>query len=254
MKLKEKLIVITGAGQGLGLAMAKKLSEKGTSLALVDMNESALEQTKSDCLEAGAPDAYTYVADVSKEDQVESLFENIANDFGRINGLINNAGILRDGLLVKAEDGHVVKKLSMQAWQSVIDVNLTGVFLCAREAAVRMIETKSEGAIINISSISRAGNFGQTNYSAAKAGVAAMTVTWAKELAKYGIRVNGIAPGFIETEMTAQMPAAAIKRAESQIPAGRLGSADEIAKTVLFILKNQYINGRTLEVDGGARL
>lgn len=254
MKLHDKVVVITGGGQGLGLAMAKKLAEKKTKVALVDLNEAALESAREICLKAGAPIVNSYIADVSKEHEVEELFEQIKADFGQINGLINNAGILRDGLLVKAKDGVVEKKLSMQAWQSVIDVNLTGVFLCAREAAARMIETSSEGAIINISSISRAGNFGQTNYSAAKAGVAAMTVTWAKELTRFNIRVNGIAPGFIRTDMTAQMPEEAIKRAESQIPAGRLGHVEEIAKTVLFILKNQYINGRILEVDGGARL
>jgi len=167
---------------------------------------------------------------------------------------VANAGILRDGLLVKAKDGNVTEKLAAGDWQAVIDVNLTGVFLCGREAAATMIATGSNGVIVNISSISRHGNFGQTNYSAAKAGVAAMTVVWARELARHGIRVNAIAPGFIATEILAAMPADVLDRARAGIPAGRLGTPAEVAATLGFIVGNDYVNGRVIEVDGGLRL
>ena len=145
------------------------------------------------------------------------MVAQVASDFGAINGLVNNAGILRDGLTIKVKDGQL-SKMSLAQWQSVIDVNLTGVFLCTREVAAKMIELKNEGAIVNISSISRAGNMGQANYSAAKAGVAADTVVWAKELARYGIRVAGVAPGFIETEMTAGMKPEALEKMTAGIP------------------------------------
>ena len=254
MEMENKVIVITGAARGLGLSMAKLLASQGAKLALIDMDESSLEQAKQQCIEAGASEAACFITNVANESEVEQTFSQIKSQFQRLDGLVNNAGILRDGLLVKAKSNEVVNKLSISDWQSVIDVNLTGVFLCAREAAAAMIETQSKGVIINISSISRAGNFGQTNYTAAKAGVAAMSVTWAKELARYGIRSCAIAPGFIATEMTASMPVEAIRRAEMQIPLARMGESEEIAKTVLFIFENDYINGRVVEIDGGARL
>jgi len=168
--------------------------------------------------------------------------------------VIANAGILRDGLLLKVKDGAVVDKLSLAQWQAVIDVNLTGVFLTGREAADRMIRLGSGGCIVNISSLSRAGNFGQSNYSAAKAGVAALTVVWAKELARYGIRVNAIAPGFIKTEMVASMKPELLAKMAASIPVQRLGEPNEIAAAAAFILENDYYNGRVLEIDGGQRL
>ena len=139
------------------------------------------------------------------ENDVVNVFDRVVGDFGRLDAAIANAGILRDGLLIKAKDGEITGKMSLAQWQAVIDVNLTGVFLCGREAAERMVRAGNGGCIINISSISREGNFGQSNYSAAKAGVAALTVVWAKELARHGIRVNAIAPGFVKTEMVASM-------------------------------------------------
>lgn len=156
-------------------------------------------------------------------------------------------------MLLKVKDG-VVQKLSLAQWQSVIDVNLTGVFLCTREVAAKMLELKCEGAIVNISSVSRAGNMGQSNYSAAKAGIASLTVVWAKELARYGIRVGAVAPGFIGTEMVASMKPEALERMTSAIPLRRLGTPEEIAQAVTFIFESDYFTGRVLEMDGGIRL
>jgi len=233
--------------------MAKTLASRGVRLALVDINPEKLDGAVAE-LKAKGTEARSYVANVADEESVVALFQQIADDFGAVNGLINNAGITRDGLLVKVTDGQVINKMSMAAWQAVMDVNLTGVFLCGREAAVKMIELGCEGVIVNISSISRAGNFGQTNYSAAKAGVAAMAVTWAKELARYGIRAAAIAPGFIATELVANMNQKALDKLAAGIPAKRLGQPGEIAQAALSIFENDYINGRVIEVDGGLRL
>ncbi|MBU0808589.1 MAG: SDR family oxidoreductase [Gammaproteobacteria bacterium] len=252
MQLKDKVIVITGGCQGLGRAMAEYLAEKGVKLALVDLNQEKLDEAVAACKAMGV-EARAYQCNVANEEQVTQTVAQIADDFGAINGLVNNAGILRDGLTIKVKDGEMTK-LSLAQWQSVIDVNLTGVFLCTREVAAKMIELKNEGAIINISSISRAGNIGQANYSAAKAGVAADTVVWAKELARYGIRVAGVAPGFIETEMVASMKPEALERMTSVIPLRRMGKPAEIAHSVAYILENDYYTGRILELDGGLRL
>jgi 3-oxoacyl-[acyl-carrier protein] reductase len=252
MQLKDKVIIITGGCQGLGRAMAEYLAEKGAKLALVDLNQEKLDEAVSACKALGV-EARAYLCNVANEEQVTHTIAQVAEDFGAINGLVNNAGILRDGLTIKVKDGEITK-LSLAQWQSVIDVNLTGVFLCTREVAAKMIELKNEGAIINISSISRAGNIGQANYSAAKAGVAADTVVWAKELARYGIRVAGVAPGFIETEMVASMKPEALERMTSVIPLRRMGKPAEIAHSVAYILENDYYTGRTLELDGGLRL
>lgn len=252
MDLKDKLIIITGGCQGLGRAMAEFLAAKGARLALVDLNPEKLDEAVASCKSLGV-EARAYVCNVADEAQVEQMVETVAADFGAIHGLINNAGILRDGLLVKVKDG-VMTKLSLAQWQAVIDVNLTGVFLCTREVAANMIELNTSGAIINISSISRAGNIGQTNYSAAKAGVAAATVTWARELARYGIRVAAVAPGFIQTEMTGGMKPEALEKMTSAIPLKRMGRPDEIAHSVAYILENDYFSGRVLELDGAMRL
>src|SRR5690606_14800039 len=186
MQLNDSVIIITGGGQGLGRAMAEYLAGRGARLALVDLGQERLDEAVAACRAAGG-EARSYICNVADEQQVIDMVAQVAQDFGSIHGLINNAGILRDGLLLKLRDGEM-QKMPLNQWQSVIDVNLTGVFLCTREVAAKMIELENQGLIINISSISRAGNMGQSNYSAAKAGVAAMTVVWAKELARYGIR------------------------------------------------------------------
>ncbi|MCH8943959.1 MAG: SDR family oxidoreductase [Proteobacteria bacterium] len=254
MKIAGKTIAITGAGRGLGAAMAKRLASAGARLALVDLDEQALLEAQTACVKAGSPMVEFYVANVAEEGPVEALFAKIASDFDALHGLVNNAGITRDALLLKYEDGEQVSKMTLEQWQAVIDVNLTGVFLCGREAAAVMIELACEGCIINISSISRHGNVGQTNYSAAKAGVQAMAVTWAKELARYGIRTASIAPGFIATEMVMAMKPEAREKLTRAIPATRMGEPDEIAQTVQFILENDYVSGRCFDIDGGLRL
>ena len=252
MQLKDSVIIVTGGGQGLGRAMAEYLAGRGARLALVDLDQQRLDEAVAACKSAGG-DARSYICNVANEDQVSNMVSQVAGDFGTINGLINNAGILRDGLLLKVRDGEI-QKMPLNQWQSVIDVNLTGVFLCTREVAAKMVELQSKGLIINISSISRAGNMGQSNYSAAKAGVAAMTVVWAKELARYGIRVAGIAPGFIETEMTASMKPEALEKMTAGIPLRRMGKPEEIAHSAAYLFENDYYSGRILELDGGLRM
>ncbi|EWC42948.1 SDR family oxidoreductase [Pseudomonas stutzeri] len=252
MQLQDKVIIVTGGGQGLGRAMGEHLASKGARLALVDLNQERLDEAVAACKAAGG-EARAYLCNVANEEQVTDMVARVAEDFGGLHGLVNNAGILRDGLLLKVRDGEI-SKMSLAQWQAVIDVNLTGVFLCTREVAAKMVELKSEGAIINISSISRAGNMGQTNYSAAKAGVASATVVWAKELARYGIRVAGVAPGFIETEMVASMKPEALEKMTAGIPLRRMGKPAEIAHSVAYIFENDYYTGRILELDGGLRL
>lgn len=253
MELSNSVIAVTGGGQGLGRSMAVVLASKGAKLALIDLNQERLDETVALCKKAGG-DGKAYIANVAKEEDVISTFDQIVNDFGKLNGLINNAGILRDGLMLKVKDGEIVKKMSLAEWQAVIDVNLTGVFLCGREAAERMIKLGSAGVIINISSISKAGNMGQSNYSAAKAGVAAMAVTWAKELARYNIRCAAIAPGFIATEMVASMKPEALEKMTAGIPLKRMGTPEEIGHTCTYIFENDYFTGRVIEMDGGLRI
>ncbi len=253
MNLSEKVVVVTGGAQGLGLCIASALAAKGARLALVDLNQEKLDEAVA-TIEASGGSARSYIANVADEGQVESLFRSIASDFGQLHGVVTNAGILRDGLLVKAKDGKITGKMALSAWQPVIDVNLTGVFLCAREAAATMIELGCEGVILNISSVSRAGNMGQSNYSAAKAGVAALTVTWARELARHDIRCMAIAPGFISTDRVASMKPEALEKMTAQSPLRRLGTPEEIAHTAVFIFENDYLTGRVLETDGGIRL
>ena len=253
MDLKDKVIVITGGARGLGASIAQGIAAKGANVALVDIDADALKASEATCSATGVT-ARSYTANVAKEEEVVALFKQVVADFGRLDGCINNAGILRDGLLLKIKDGEVVGKMTTAQWQAVIDVNLSGVFLCGREAAEHMALSGNGGAIINISSISRAGNYGQTNYSAAKAGVAAMAVVWAKELARYKIRANAIAPGFINTEMVASMPPEALTKMVNAIPAKRLCDPNEIAHAAVYLLENDYMSGRVIEIDGGLRL
>ncbi|MCG9696911.1 SDR family oxidoreductase [Shewanella sp. Isolate11] len=252
MDLKDKVVVITGGAGGLGFAMAQELAAAGAKLALIDVDQEKLERACADI--GAATEVQGYALDITDEEDVVAGFRYILEDFGQVNVLVNNAGILLDGMLVKAKDGVVSDRMSLAQFQAVINVNLTGSFLCGREAAVAMIESKQPGVIINISSLAKAGNMGQSNYAASKAGVAAMSVGWAKELARHNIRSAAVAPGVIETEMTAAMKPEALERLEKMVPVGRLGQASEIASTVKFIIENDYVNGRVFEIDGGIRL
>ena len=253
MQLEQKLIVITGSGRGIGRAMALAFAAKRANLALLDLNQDDLEQTRAQCIDLGV-EARTYRCNVAHEENMSACLDSVVQDFGRLDVMINNAGITKDALLVKTHDGKVTGKMSLDQWQSVIDVNLTGVFLGAREAATRMINLGQGGVIISTSSISRAGNMGQTNYSAAKAGVAAMTVVWAKELARYGIRAAAIAPGFTRTDILDAMKPEMIERMVAAVPLKRMAEPNEIAQAAIFIAENDYFSGRVLELDGAQRL
>jgi len=253
MQLDGKLVAITGSGRGIGRAMALAFAQKRANIALIDLNPGDLAESRSLCEAAGVR-AATYVCNVTSETDVIATLDNVVADFGRLDVMINNAGITKDAMLLKVQDGKVVKKMSMDQWRAVIDVNLTGVFLGAREAAERMINLGNGGVIISTSSISRAGNMGQSNYSATKAGVVAMNVVWAKELARYGIRTGAIAPGFTRTEILDAMKPEMIERALSAVPLRRMAEPAEMAHAAVFIAENDYFSGRVIEVDGGQRL
>ncbi|MCP4875217.1 MAG: SDR family oxidoreductase [Gammaproteobacteria bacterium] len=253
MQIKNNTFVVTGAAQGLGQAIAVSLARHGAKLALLDVNAERLDLTLEACKSEGS-DSYAFTCDVSDETSVRRCFASIEEHLGPIAGLVNNAGILRDAMLVKVKDDEIVDRMSLEQWQQVIDINLTGVFLCGREAATSMIRNDRGGVIINISSISRAGHAGQSNYAAAKAGVAALTTTWASELARYKIRSAAIAPGVFETEMVASLKPEAHERITSSVPLKRTGEVEELAHAIGFIIENDYYSGRILELDGGLRL
>jgi len=247
MELTGKKIIVTGGARGMGKRFAVDLKALGAQPCVVDVTQENLDALKR---EAGIPGQ---VVDVSSEKSVETFFEKYVTENGAPDALINNAGITADALFIK-QKGEEVTKFPFSNWEKVLQVNLTGVFLCAREAAFHMVKHRVKGVIINISSISRAGNLGQTNYSASKSAVDAMTVTWAKELSKYGIRVGAIAPGYINTEMVAKIRPDVLEKLIQNIPVGRLGEMEEISHAVQFILRNDFFTGRVLEVDGGMRI
>jgi 3-oxoacyl-[acyl-carrier protein] reductase len=243
MDIRNKTVVVTGAGRGIGRAIALQLADRGADLALFDLNESDLDSTAAQC-KPKSVQARSYRVNVADESEVSSAMTQVASDFGRLDGLVNNAGIVRDGLLVKVKDGAVVGRMSLDQWNSVIGVNLSGVFLCAREAAAQMIGFGNGGVIVNA---------GQSNYSAAKAGVESLGVVWAKELARFGIRVGSIAPGFTHTDILASMRPEVLEKLTAPVPLKRLGQPEEIAHAVLFIFENDFFTGRCVEVDGGLR-
>ena len=253
MKLESSVVVITGAAGGLGSAMARRLAGKGTRLALIDMETAKMEAFAAELgLDAGR--CLSLACNVTEEESVDRTMARVREHFGRFDVLVNNAGITRDALLIKYKDGELVSRMGLAQWRQVIDVNLTGVFLCGRAAAEQMARAGNGGVIINISSISRHGNMGQTNYSASKAGVEAMAVAWSRELSRLGIRAASISPGFIQTEMVAAMKPEALDLMRKNIPAGRLGEPEEIARTVEFIIENDFVSGRDFGIDGGMRL
>ncbi len=256
MDIKGKVAVVTGGAQGIGFAIAEGFGAAGAKLVLGDIQQSVLDEAVA-ALAAKGVEAIGVQGNVAKEEDAEALMKAAVDKFGGLDIAILNAGILRDGLLVKTdrETGKVVKKMSLAQWQSVIDVNLTGVFLTGREAAAQMIDAGNGGVIILMSSIAGEGNFGQTNYAATKAGVRAMTVGWSRELARYGIRVNSVAPGFIGTPMVKQdMKQEALAALLKQVPAGRLGEPEEVAHVCRFLAENDFVTGSLYGVTGGMRL
>jgi 3-oxoacyl-[acyl-carrier protein] reductase len=253
LRIEGKVVVVTGGARGIGKAIAASFAARGAQLALFDVSAADLDAAAAEFAAQGVKVA-TYAVNVANEEQVNAAFAKACADFGRLDVLVNNAGIIRDGLLVKVKDGKVVGRLSLEKWQAVIDVNLTGVFLCGREAAARMVEAGNGGVIINVASISKAGNAGQSNYSAAKAGVTAMTVLWAKELARYGIRVASIAPGFTRTDLLAGMPPEMLEKMTAPVPLKRLGLPEEIGHAAVFAAENEFFTGRAIDIDGGLRL
>jgi 3-oxoacyl-[acyl-carrier protein] reductase len=253
MELKGKTVAVTGAARGIGRALVEDFAVGGANVALIDLRLDDLEDALAACRSHGVT-ARGYGANVARENEVSSAFDRIVADFGRFDGIVNNAGIVKDALLIKFKEGAVTGKMSLEQWQAVIDVNLTGVFLCGREAAERMVKLGDGGVIVNISSISRLGNVGQSNYTAAKAGVSAMSVVWARELARYGIRVGAVAPGFTHTGILDSMRPELLQKMIAPVPVGRLGQPAEIAHAVRFIFENDFFTGRVIEVDGGLRL
>jgi len=253
MQLNGKVAVVTGGARGIGRAIATAFAERGATLALLDLNQADLDATCNEFAARGVR-VSAHALNVTHEADVIRVLDAVVAEHGRLDVLVNNAGIIKDALLVKVKDGVIAGKMTLAQWQAVIDVNLTGVFLCGREAAERMITLGNGGVIINISSISRAGNAGQSNYSAAKAGVVALATTWARELARYGIRAGAIAPGFTSTDLLASMPPEMRDKVTAPVPLKRLGLPEEIAHAALFIVENDFFSGRCLDVDGGLRL
>lgn len=255
MEIKGKVVVVTGGAQGIGFAIAERFAKAGAKIVIGDIKEDVLTEA-AEALKKHGAEVETVVCNVAKEEDAEKLMQSAVDRFGALDVAILNAGILRDGLLIKVdkETGKVKKKMSLEQWQMVIDVNLTGVFLTGREAAVRMAELGKGGVMVLMSSIAAEGNFGQTNYSATKAGVRAMAVTWSRELARYGVRVAAVAPGFIGTPMVKRdMKQEALEKLLKNVPVGRLGEPDEVAHTCQFIVENDFITGVTLGVTGGMK-
>ncbi len=238
----DKAIIVTGAGRGIGLAIATQLAEAGYDLALVDI----MEETVREAVESlpGNGKYMPYAGNVADWESVEGIVKSVAEEFGNVYGLVNNAGITRDGLLVRMQP---------EAWQQVLDVNLTGTFYFTKAVAPFMMRQKF-GRIVNIASvIGVAGNAGQANYAASKAGVIALSKSVAKELGGRSVTCNAVAPGFIATDMTENLPEKVKQQMLAEIPLKRLGGSDDIASTVKFLLSPEaaYITGQTIVVDGG---
>jgi 3-oxoacyl-[acyl-carrier protein] reductase len=245
-------VLITGAAGALGTAFSLELASRGAEIMACDVRLDALGGLR-ELARGKALKLETCQADVTEEKDVEKLFQVFMERFGRLDAVINNAGVAEDGLLVKYK-GDLLEKFPLPRWRRGLEINLTGVFLCGREAAYHMIRQGGGGVIVNISSISRYGNFIQSNYSATKAAVVALTVVWAKELSRYGIRSVVLAPGYIDTPLTGKIPDEVRGRINQQIPLARMGRLDEVTHALRFAIENDYFNGRVIDLDGGLRI
>jgi 3-oxoacyl-[acyl-carrier protein] reductase len=245
MKLEDLKIIVTGAASGMGAHFAKQLHAAGAKVAAGDVNEALLAELPQGIARRKL--------DVSNEADVVSFVDWAAKELGGLNGLVNNAGIIRDGLIVKQDkETKAIKRFATEDLMAVFNVNLIGATMMVREVAAKMAETGTKpGVIVNMSSISRHGNRGQTSYVAAKAALAANTVTWAREFAQFGIRVTAIAPGMVETPMTKGMNQKARDALVAAIPVNRIGTVDDLWLAVKFALECDYFNARTVDVDGG---
>lgn len=249
MRLKDKVTLITGGAAGIGKATAERFAEEGARVVICDVAEQAGQET----VKLLGPDARFYKVNVANRQEVQAWVDDVWGKYGRIDVLINNAGILRDAQLVKVKDGTLVGQMSEADFDWVIAVNLKGVFNCTQAVAPYMIR-QGGGVILNASSIvGLDGNFGQTNYVATKAGVIGMTKVWARELGRYNIRVNAVAPGFTATDIIKSMPEKIIEGMKARTPLGRMGQPRDIANAYLFLASDEasFITGEVLRVDGG---
>ncbi|MFA5619336.1 MAG: 3-oxoacyl-[acyl-carrier-protein] reductase [Weeksellaceae bacterium] len=244
--LKDRIALITGGSAGIGKATVEKFAQEGAKVIIWDIGEEAGENVEREMKENGFH-VYFMKVNTANDTEVEIATQKVKDQFGRIDILVNNAGITRDSTLLK---------MSKEQWDQVISVNLTGVYNCTRSIVPVMAENNF-GVILNASSVvGLYGNFGQTNYSATKAGVIAMTKTWAKELGRKGIRVNAVAPGFILTDMVKAMPEEVLAKMAAKVPLQKLGEPEDIANIYAFLASDQakYISGATISVDGGITL
>ena len=249
MNLNEVNILITGGASGLGKAMAASLVNKAAHVIVVDRNAEMLEQ-----LQQEHPGIKCYTCDLTDYEAVQALTSDIFKEFGKINVLVNNAGIIHSEPLVNILSRDDTKH-SVDNWRKTIDINLNAVFYVTVNVAEKMVKSRSKGVIINISSISSYGNMGQSAYSATKAAINALTVTWSKELGMFGIRCVAVAPGFMDTPSTqAALTEAKIKAYKNATPIGRLGKTEELIQAVVFIIENDFYNGTVLNLDGGLKL
>lgn len=249
MRLNGKVAMITGGAAGIGKATAQVFAREGAKVAICDVSEALGEEL----VKTLGPDAQFSKVDVTNRADVQAWAEQVVARYGKVDILVNNAGITRDGQFIKMKDGELVKQMGEDAFDMVISVNLKGVFNCAQAVSPFMVKQKG-GVILNASSVvGLYGNFGQTNYVATKAGVIGMTKVWARELGKYGIRVNAVAPGFVMTEMVAKMPEEVLAGMRAKTPLGRLAEPEDIANAYLWLASDEasYIHGTTISVDGG---
>jgi 3-oxoacyl-[acyl-carrier protein] reductase len=249
MNLQDRVVLITGGAAGIGKATAERFAEAGAKVVICDVNE----QLGQEVTRTLGPAAAFYPVNVTDRQAVQAWADDVIARYGRIDVLINNAGILRDGLLVKMTEGRLVKQMPEADFDLVIAVNLKGVFNCTQAVAPYMI-AQGRGVILNATSIvGLDGNFGQTNYVASKAGVIGMTKVWARELGRYNIRVNAVAPGFTATEMVKSMPEKVLEGMKARTPLGRLGEPADIANAYFFLASDEasFITGAVLRVDGG---